>query len=85
MNTSCCYDNKEDEQFWCSAAIELTNQEVVGIPQELSHHQDGTGLFNTSTPCRPQAMPTNTSHLNCSDFVDMLLTGDDMDTFLNQS
>jgi len=77
MNTSCCYDNKEDEQFWCSAAMELTNQEVM---QELS--QDRTRLINTSTPCRPQA---NTSHLNCSDFVDMLLTGDDMDTFLNQS
>jgi len=85
MNTSCSYDNKEeDEQFWCSAAIELTNQEVVGIPQGLSHQQ-GVGLINTSTPCRPRATPMNTSHLDCNDFVDMLLTGEDMDTFLNQS
>ncbi|XP_065909983.1 uncharacterized protein [Dysidea avara] len=86
VNTSCSYDNTEDEQFWCSAAIELTNQEVVGIPQGLGpHHQEGTRLINTSTPCRPQASSINTSHLDSSDFVDMLLTADDMDTFLNQS
>ena len=74
MSTNDYYDDtKEDEQFWCTAAIELSHKEV--------------GLMH-STPCRPPATTTVTSsHDNSgSEFIDMILTyGNDIDLILNQN
>ena len=74
MTTNDCYnDTADDEQFWSTAAIELSHQEV--------------GLMH-STPCRPPAPPTVTNSNNSSgaDFVDMILTyNDDIDLILNQN
>ena len=75
MSTNSCYgDTKEDEQFWCTATIELSHQEV--------------GLLH-STPCRPPAATptvTNSNDNSGSEFIDMILSNnDDIDMILNQS
>ena len=73
MSTNDCYDDtKEDEQFWCTAAIELSHQEVG-----QAH----------STPCRPAPPTVKENHDSSgSDFIDMILTYDnDLDLILNQN
>ena len=74
MTINDCYnDTTDDEQFWSTAAI------------ELSHHE--VGLMH-STPCRPPALPTITNSNNSSgaDFIDMILTyNNDIDLILNQN
>ena len=73
MTTNSYNDTIDDDQFWSTAAIELSHQEVG-----QAH----------STPCRPPAPPTITSSddSNGADFIDMLLTyNNDIDLILNQS
>ena len=73
MTTNDCYNDTDDEQFWSTAAIELSHQEVG-----LAH----------STPCRPPAPPivTNSDDSSGADFIDMILTyNNDIDLILNQN
>ena len=73
MSTNDCQDDtKEDEQFWCTAAIELSYHEVGQVH---------------STPCRPAPPTVKDNHDSIgSDYIDMILTYDtDLNLIFNQN